>query len=798
MTGRPSPAPISILLVEDDDHDALAFQRAIDKGPVPATIERFVRAEAVDIDGLLSAESPYDVVVADQRLPGQSGLEFCSRLLALGTDTPMVLLTGTGTENLAVRALKAGVDDYLVKDVDGSYLELLPVVLPEVIRRKQDRVARAHAETALRESEEKYRSMMEAMADPVYICSPDFRITYMNPAMVRWVGRNASGEACHGVVHNLSAPCPWCPDKKIHQGKRTEHEWCDPRDGRCYHFTSSPIFHQDGSISKMTILRDVTKKRRAEAELRAAKEAAEAANMAKNEFLANMSHEIRTPMNAITGMIDLALATPLNAEQREYLDTAKAATASLLCLVNDILDYARIEAGRMELEESDFLLEDLLRELVKPLSFMAREKGMEIGIDLDPEVPGAIRADPGRLRQVLVNLLDNAVKFSEKGRVRLAVRPEERSPDGLALRFSVSDTGIGIPEDRIESIFDRFTQGDGSSTRSYGGTGLGTAIAKQLVERMGGRIWVESRVGEGTTFHFTLRARPARREIDAPKQRPTNGPVPLKVLVVEDNLLNQKVATALLHMRGHETVTAEDGVAALEILEKEDFDLILMDIQMPRMDGFEATRRIRDMEAAAGRRTPIAAMTAHVLEGDKDRCFAEGMDGYIGKPIRQDHFIRTVERLGTQGRETAGQRRGRPVPEPAGAPASDPVIDRDQLMAIVGDNTEIARELIGLFFQNLPRMMAQIREGIDTADAKKLQFGAHALKGMCLNLSATEMAEVSLHLEKIARAGRLAEAEGGFARLEAETERLREAADRLLAEIAGPSEAGPEKTDDAK
>ena len=399
---------------------------------------------------------------------------------------------------------------------------------------------------------------------------------------------------------------------------------------------------------------DVTEIKVAQQSLETLLEAAQAAVRTRNEFLANMSHEIRTPINGIMGMTQLALDTELSPEQTTYLRTVSGSADSLLEIVNDILDFSKIESHKLELDIAEFDPLQCIQEAMRQLAIRAREKGLEITSHVVSGLPKRLLGDAHRLRQVLAQVVGNAIKFTAAGEVALRVEAEAGPADQVRLHFQVRDTGIGISHEKRETIFAPFYQADGSSTRKHGGTGLGLTIASRLVQMMDGRLWVESELGAGSTFHFTAdfgaAAAPSELAGDGAavirvqEQAAAHAGTPrvLRILVVEDNPVNRKVAVGILQKRGHRVETAENGLEALRALETGPFDVVLMDIQMPEMDGLQATMAIREMERASGAHLPIVAMTAHAMKGDREICLAAGMDAYLTKPIMPKQLFATL------------------------------------------------------------------------------------------------------------------------------------------------------------
>jgi PAS domain S-box-containing protein len=504
---------------------------------------------------------------------------------------------------------------------------------------------RRRSQEALRRSEERFRALVENSSDGILLLAADHTIEYASPSTIRILGFNGSerrGSNLLDLVHpqdrractdylEMAAQSAGKPLTCVARFQHADGSW------RYLEALAMSRF-DDPAVGALVInYRDVTLREHHEAQLRAATDAAESSSRAKSEFLANVSHEIRTPMNGILGMTNLALEAKTPAEQREYLELVRSSGHSLLVLINDILDLSKIEAGKLQLEQIVFEIQPLIDEIMKSMEWCASEKNVTLSARVAADVPRTAIGDPSRLRQVLVNLLGNALKFTEQGRVTLQVATVEGAPDRCCLRFSVADTGIGIPADKHQIIFDKFTQADGSTSRKYGGSGLGLAICRHVVEMMGGRLSVESTPGVGSTFYFTVSLRRAEQPAAAAVASPPSAVTrPLRVLLAEDNVVNRLLAVKLLEKLGHHVVTVNDGRQAVERLARDQFDAVLMDVQMPELNGFEATAEVRRMERRTGGHQFIAAMTAHALKGDRERCLEAGMDSYLSKPIHRD------------------------------------------------------------------------------------------------------------------------------------------------------------------
>ncbi len=601
--------------------------------------------------------------------------------------------------------------------------------------------------------------MFGAVAQPIVTIDETGAVDAFNPAAERLFGYDAS-EIVGGSMRRLMPDAlANLHDDRMEAFRNGEREppisgvremMGRRKDGSEFPVEVTLAGWRDGERHYFTgVMRDVTAQREIEASLRRAKDAADHANRMKGEFLATMSHEIRTPMNGVLGALALVDGANLNDEQRQMLDIATRSGNALLLIIDDILDLSKLEAGKAEIEPIDFDLRTMLSDSVELLQPTAGSRGLGLSIDVVPVVPHRVRADVRRIRQVLVNLIGNALKFTHRGgvTVRAAMDGTPKADGAFFLRFEVTDTGIGIPDDVLPNLFRRFTQADGSTTRRFGGTGLGLAISRELVSLMGGRIGAVSAEGRGSTFWFTVLCRSAAPLIeDSVNDRPS---VPaasaagLRVLVAEDNEINRDIVVTMLRRAGHQVTAVSDGLQAVRAVEDEEgrFDAILMDVQMPVMDGITATRHIRAL-TGPGRHLPIVALTGNAMPGNRGEYLAAGMTAYLTKPIVSADLFETLRTIAAS------------VPAPAPAPADRPawrseaLLDQEQTGALrlaVGD--EAWDQAVATFARTARDTVATIRDAA-AGGGPPLSRLSHTLKGTAANIGARRLSRLAAMLEK--------------------------------------------------
>ncbi|MEW6351373.1 MAG: PAS domain S-box protein [Thermodesulfobacteriota bacterium] len=821
-----------------------------------------------------------------------------------------------GTEKaIQFKAVRLSSGEYLMTCEDITELRKTQMAIAQTQQKFRDLYEES------KKTHELYRSLLDSTPDAVVVYDASGFPRYLNNAFTvtfGWTFDEVRGRRIPFVPDSEAETTATAirrifVDGESVSGLETRRLTKDGRRLDIHLSASKYNDHAGNTAGMVVILRDISDLKQVERELVQARKVAEGASRAKSEFLANMSHEIRTPINGIMGMTELALNTQLTAEQYEYLDAVRVSADSLLKLINDILDFSKIEAGKFDLIDVDFALRDTLSDAMTILGVQAHKKGVELIYHVPPEIPDGVIGDPGRLRQILINLVGNAIKFTDKGEVAVSVRSELRTEKETVLHFSVRDTGIGIPKDKQHSIFRAFEQADGSTSRNYGGTGLGLAITSRFCELMGGEIWVESEPGQGSTFHFTVpfklapeapqpsvlpdmkrlkdlpvlvvddnatnrqvleqvllywemsptvvdsgkaalaatqkacqEGRPfalvitdcmmpemdgfelVERLNEAPGVCPSTvimltssgergdasrclklgisaylmKPIKqaellmtisrvlqepssvnarptlvtrhsirevkrrLRILLAEDNLVNQKLAKRMVEKMGHEVTVARHGQEALQILEQGGFDLILMDVQMPMMDGLDATRAIRDRERDAGGHIPIIAMTAYAMAGDKEKCLEAGMDGYLSKPINAKAVFQKIEEVTVQCREGVCQ-----------APVSHvypEAIGKNRILERAGGDPALLREVLDLFLIDSPKLLTEIREAFEQNDPDRMGKAAITLKGSVGNFAASGAEQAALRVETVAKFGDLEQAPQAILNLEKEIDRVRE------------------------
>jgi PAS domain S-box-containing protein len=617
----------------------------------------------------------------------------------------------------------------------------------------------------LRTSEEKYRNLYKTAMVGLYRTTVDGnRVLSANPTLATLFGYTTVEHFIDEFSSKNAYAEPGKREELIkmlkEKGNVDNFEFSGRRrDGSVRNFTESAILYQEQGHIEGSIL-DITDRKKTEEEIRTAKEAAEMANRAKSEFLAIMSHEIRSPLSAIIGLTDLSSKTKDSQKQEEYLRMTRGSADTLLALVNDILDLTKIESGKMEVERIAFNPIELSEKTVESQKFLAAQKDLDFIIDVDTKVPQAVFGSPGLISQVIINLVGNAIKFTHQGSIALGItlskmRDSHVRNESVNLQYTIKDTGIGIPKEQLNKIFESFTQGDGSTTRKFGGTGLGTTISKRLVELMDGDIRLESEPGQGTVFTFSIPVVVAdEKDIKTIPEHPIGDREhqeyqPLEILLVEDNLINSTVASDTLKMYGQKVTIAENGKSALAALEEGKFDIVLMDIMMPEMDGYGATRRIRGKEKTKGGHIPIIALTASAFKEDVIRCQEADMDDYLSKPIDFDLLMGKISAL--TGIATINPENKTQI---IAIDSETLLYDLSNIKTKIQDESKLF-DLVTWFIKDTKIQIDSARQELDKGSTEQVVKSCHKIRGSAESLGASELKQAAEIAEEAGRAGEI-------------------------------------------
>jgi signal transduction histidine kinase/DNA-binding response OmpR family regulator len=722
---------IKILYVEDNEYDARNFQRELEKSSLSTTLLTVnTIAEALNY----AEKKEFDIVFLDYHLPGENGLSLLKTIRNKGFSIPVVIITNYADPQVAVEMMQSGASDYIPKSLLNT--EGIEQCIRNSIRYSELEQVRKSVESSLKSAEEKLSTIISHTPVILFSVHPNGELTFAkgrNLGSIMPGGDELVGESVFEIFEGH--------DEFIGQIKialaGNEVTQSIKFGNTVYQISCTPRMNSSGSLEEIVgIAYDVTKRAEAEESLLKAKLLAEQTSKAKQDFIANMSHEIRTPMNAIVGFTNLLEETVLDEVQRDYVKTIQLSGESLLNLINDILDFSKIEAGKLFIEKEEFVLRDTISSVERVLKGKADEKKLNLIIKVDPEVPVSLLGDPNRLYQVLMNLMSNAIKFTDKGKVSVEVKKMAEKSNKVKLKFIVADTGIGIPKNDYESIFESFSQISSGTTRKYGGTGLGLAIVKRLVELQKGSIKVNSELRQGSTFEFDLEYVIGKGKLDKLEKAFVEA-LDLsvlkgkKVILAEDNRMNQKLIENILASLEMDLKIASNGKEVLELLQKEAADILLLDIQMPIMDGFEVVDHIRKKIQGPITNIPIIAMTAHAFKEEKEACLKAGMNNHIAKPIQKEELLRVMYNLLIGHVEKTVQ----------------PMIDISYLKSLSEGNDEFVTEMLNIFAEDTPVLMQQMKVAVDKEDWKKVSQLAHKYRSPLALLGIKSIEEIMNSIE---------------------------------------------------
>lgn len=748
---------IKILLVEDDLVDQMAFERMIKKNKLPYNYQ--MASSVTEAKNILKTEN-FDIVITDYNLGDGTGND----ILDVITKNPVIVTTGAGDEEIAVKAMRSGAYDYLIKDTNRNYLKVLPLTIERALNDHYSSERLRLLESVVVNGNDAVLITDNANLKQTYP-----HIIYTNKAFKEMTGYDESEVIGKNLQMFFGPETNRRELSKIRKALmssspvRTELI-CYKKNGETYwnDINIVPVENERNIITHwVSVHRDISQRKYTEKALINAKIMAEESMKSKERFLANMSHEIRTPMNAVIGMTNLLLNnTSLTTEQTEYVEIIKQSSDNLLVIINDILDFSKIESGKITFESAAFSLSNLVQKVISILNVKASQKGLKLVVSVDSLCPDMIVGDSVRLNQILVNLVGNAIKFTHEGRVEIKIDVESSSNESAVLRISVIDTGIGVAEEKLKHIFDSFSQAGNDTTRLYGGTGLGLAITKQLIELQGGKIWVQSHIGKGSTFCFNLPFKLSQKEIEPVTIE--NEPVKTvkfhgrHILLVEDNYFNQVVAKKTLQSFGVTCDIAENGLQALDKLKiNHAYELILMDIQMPEMDGYETTSRIRTQEGPY-KNIPIIAMTAGALKGDDEKCLNAGMNAYISKPFNPEYLLELLAKHLPQQKQPV-ESPNKQVDDSKKSSIEDELkktgLNLDYLLQLSGGNKEFIIEMIQLFIAQSPDFLEDLHNQAQQRKWENLSKTAHKFLSSVGYMGLNKEADLLRKVEENAKKG---------------------------------------------
>jgi len=745
---------LHILVIEDDELDRMIIKRALEGADMNIEV---VFAESMESGKQAVAKKNYDCIFIDYNLPGGNGLEMMKYTREAGNNSPLIVVTSQGDERIAVEIMKNGASDYITKNMLTA--ESLKQILRHIFRLRESEGEKTRFAKALQNTQKTLQAVVANA--PVILFSTD-----TNGILTMLEGKGISEFDLDRKSYlipegnNSDRTLPISPSalKESLSGKDVKD--IIKRNGKFYEVMYSPMHnHNDEIIGVMGVATDVTLHKLAEEQLLTEKSIAEETARIKQQFLANMSHEIRTPMNGIIGLADIMLRTELDEEQKKYMQSIMSCSDNLLVIINDILDLSKIEAGRMTIERTPFCLSDIIENSLSMFSRSALKKNIKLTASCAENVPVFLVGDSVRLSQVLNNLIDNAIKFTPSGEVAVSISCARETADNASLIFSVKDSGIGIPKENRQAIFDSFTQARSDTARKFGGTGLGLTIVKKLLEMQGGSISVESIEGTGTVFTFNISYPKATvKEIEDHHRTSAVLAVPdfsnLNILIAEDNEMNRLIMQKHFSDWKIKYKVAANGKEVVELAKQNTFDLILMDIQMPLMDGYDATKIIRSTLPAEKARVPIIAVTAHASDTERIKCLDAGMNDYLSKPFRSEDLLKKICGFFDGPMPSLGSRKetlSAAKEKDTSSHNQFRVVDLDYLRRVAVDEPQFIQEMISIFLQRTPEALRTIRDSINAKDMKTVWQTAHRMKPTFSYMGMKNTSILAADLEKLCK-----------------------------------------------